>query len=197
MAREGHDSNQIAAVLNRKPDSIRHLCTLHGISLPSARTDKWTNDDLNALSDLHAVGLPVPAMASKLNRTIAAVSHMLGKLGLSTAREAASVVLYFRLAKNAYDRLCDLALGFNSRPTTMLRVLAERVLGNEDLLESVLDGDEEGTSRALRAEQHSMPMHSLGAAVSNEPIPFAEMSRRYLGGHFQPAPTFVFCAACD
>jgi hypothetical protein len=196
MAREGHDSNQIAAVLNRKPDSIRHLCTLHGISLPSARTDKWTNDALNALSDLHAVGLPVPAIASKLNRTIAAVSHMLGKLGLSTARESASMVLYLRLAKNAYDRLCDLALGFNSRPTTILRVLAERVLGNEDLLEACLDGDEERTTYELRHEA-PMPLRACGAAVSNEPVPFAEMSRRYLGGHFQPAPTFVFCAACD
>ena len=190
LARQGCGSVEIAAALDRKPDSIRHLCALHGISLPPARTDKWTNDDLNELCDLHTVGMPVPAIAARLHRTAVGVGHMLERLGLSTQRPAGSVTVYSRICRGAYDRLRGLCEGYNLRVSGMARILLERVLGDESLLEMALDGDPERTSHALHHEA-PMPLHSLGAAMSNEPIPLAEMSRRYLGGHWQPAPTFA------
>jgi hypothetical protein len=103
-------------------------------------------------------------------------------------REA--VPAYSRICRGAYDRLRGLCEGYNLRVSGMARILLERVLGDESLLEMALDGDPERTSHALHHEA-PMPLHSLGAAMSNEPIPLAEMSRRYLGGHWQPAPTFA------
>lgn len=93
MANLGWSSTRIARELGRTPTGTMSLCRRHGISLAhSLRCDGWSDDQVEKLIEMRAVGASRAAIAEATGRSVFAVARKIGELKPSKGRPRGEIM---------------------------------------------------------------------------------------------------------